>query len=164
MSKKPIDYRPKKLNISQKLYRLSAIKIKKCSILQVSRWRYYRRILRGKSTSAKNLEKARYHRNVLRKKKNDFRGRGGTGYHTHAHIHTHTPSDPGSHRLLNASAYHLKLVKCAAGVRLSSHPAKKSYFFLKMCLHINFDFFAQKSSVFLNQKFPNSSFSLKLHL
>ena len=99
-----------------------------------------------------------------KKKKNDFRGRGGTGYHTHAHIHTHTPSDPGSHRLLNASAYHLKLVKCAAGVRLSSHPAKKSYFFLKMCLHINFDFFAQKSSVFLNQKFPNSSFSLKLHL
>ena len=99
-----------------------------------------------------------------KKKKTTFGVGGGTGYHTHAHIHTHTPSDPGSHRLLNASAYHLKLVKCAAAVRLSSHPAKKSYFFLKMCLHINFDFFAQKSSVFLNQKFPNSSFSLKLHL
>ena len=115
--------------------------------------------------SEKSRKNARYHRRVLRRKKKRLSGQGGgTGHHTHAHIHTHTPSDPGSHRLLNASAYHLKLVKCAAGVRLSSHPAKKSYFFLKMCLHINFDFFAQKSSVFLNQKFPNSSFSLKLHL
>ena len=114
--------------------------------------------------SEKSRKNARYHRRVL-KKKNDFRGWGGDRVpHTRTHTHTHTPSDPGSHRLLNASAYHLKLVKCAAAVRLSSHPAKKSYFFLKMCLHINFDFFAQKSSVFLNQKFPNSSFSLKLHL
>ena len=44
---------------------------------------------------------------VLRKKRLSGEGGGsGTGHHTHAHIDTH-PRDPGAHRFLNASAYHL---------------------------------------------------------